>query len=79
MLKSVLIEFVRTGATGVNEVYHSIRLDNATISSLRMHINDPQPGGPADNRALADVSFTFQRIEMENRAAKTMAMDDWAR
>ncbi len=79
VLKSVVIEFIRTGATGVQEVYQTIRLTNATVSSVRMHVNEPQPGGPADNRALADVAFAFQRIEIENRPGKTMAVDDWAR
>ncbi len=79
VLKSVVIEFIRTGATGVQEVYQTIRLTNATVSSVRMHVNEPQPGGPAENRALADVAFAFQRIEIENRPGKTMAADDWSR
>jgi hypothetical protein len=42
---------------------------------MRMHLNEPRrPGEPPDNRALEDVSFTFQRIEFENKRA---AMDDW--
>lgn len=79
VLKSVLIEFVRTGPTGIAEVYQTIRLTNATVSSVRMHVNDPQPGGAVDNRPLAEVAFTFQRIEMENRPGKTMAVDEWTR
>jgi hypothetical protein len=44
-----------------------------------MHLNEPRPGEPPDNRALEDVSFTSQRIEFENKPAKTAALDDWTR
>jgi type VI secretion system secreted protein Hcp len=79
VLRTVLIEFVETSRTGAEEVYQTIKLTNATVSGIRMHLNEPRPGEPPDNRALEDVSFTFQRIEFENKPAKTAAMDDWTR
>jgi type VI secretion system secreted protein Hcp len=72
VLRTVLIEFVRSSPRGVEEVYQTVKLTNATVSSIRMHIGDPP-----NDRALEDVSFTFQRIEIENRVGKTMAVDDW--
>jgi type VI secretion system secreted protein Hcp len=76
---TVLVEFVETRRTGAEEVYQTISLTNATVSGMRMLLAEPPPGEPADNRALEDVSFTFQRIEFENKPAKTAAMDDWTR
>ena len=38
VLKTVLIEFVRTGPTGVQELYHTIRLSKATVSSDHMDL-----------------------------------------
>lgn len=73
----MLVEFIRAGQAGKEEVYQTIRLTNATVSSIRMHVNEAQAGGPGDNRALADVSFTFQRIEVEHKTGRTMAVDDW--
>ncbi len=79
VLRTVLIEFVQTSRMGVEEVYQSIKLANAAVSAIRMHLNEPRPGETPDNRPLEDVSFTFQRIEMENKVGKTTAMDDWSR
>jgi type VI secretion system secreted protein Hcp len=58
---TVLVEFVETRRTGAEEVYQTISLTNATVSGMRMLLAEPPPGEPADNRALEDVSFTFQR------------------
>ena len=79
VLRTVLVEFVETRRTGAEDAYQTIKLTNATVSGMRMHLNEPPPGEPADNRALEGVSLTFQRIEFENKPAKTAAMDDWTR
>lgn len=34
-------------------------------------------GDPYDAHELEDVSFTFQKIEMENKEGQTVASDDW--
>jgi len=69
---TVLVEFVETRRTGAEEVYQTISLTNAIVSGMRMLLAEPPPGEPAENRALEDVSFTFQR----EQTAKRAAMDD---
>jgi len=78
-LRTVLIEFVRPGPRGIEEVYQTIRLTNASVAAIREHINQPRAGEVGDNRALEDVSFTFHKIEIESKVGKTVAMDDLAR
>jgi type VI secretion system secreted protein Hcp len=71
VLKSVVIEFVRTSPQGREEVYYSIKLTNASISDIKQYTDKESM------TELEDVSFTFQRIELENRLGGTSAIDDW--
>lgn len=80
LLKSVVIEFVRTNPNGEEYIFQTIRLTNAAIVSIRQYVNVANPGEPraaTDTHELEDISFTFQRIEIFNQLGKTMAMDDW--
>jgi len=78
VLKSVLFEFVKTNAQGQEFVYHTIKLTNATVSDIKAYLDlTDTTGDPYDAHELEDVSFTFQKIEMENTEAKTSAVDDW--
>lgn len=74
VMKSVAIDFVRTNPEGVEYVYQTIRLTNASISEVRQ-FNDRFTSGAVD---LEDVAFTFQRIDIENKDGKTSASDTWA-
>jgi type VI secretion system secreted protein Hcp len=81
VLTSVTVEFVKTNANGQEYVYHTVKLTNATITSLRHYT---QAGGPGAKHSaggnsleLEEVSFSFQKIEIENKDGKTVAMDDW--
>lgn len=39
---------------------------------------EPNPNNLShDVNELEEISFTFQRIEIENKDGKTMAVDDW--
>ncbi len=76
-LSLVEFDFIRTSATGEESVYETIKLTNATISSLKRYIGFPDAGEPPDARALEDVGITFQKIEISNNDGKTTAMDDW--
>jgi len=77
-IKSVLFEFIGTDETGRENVFHTIKLVNASITEIKQYVerdsalNDRDATGP-----LEEISFTFQRIELENRDGKTMAVDDW--
>jgi type VI secretion system secreted protein Hcp len=77
LLKSVLIQFVRTNATGTEEVFYTITLTGASIARYRQYLDAPDPDSPAGSGLIAEVSLTFQRIEMASADGGTMAMDVW--
>ena len=68
-LTSVVFEFKRKVGTDT-EVYQTVRLTNATISSVR-EINGN--GGSQ----MQEVSFTFQRIEYSNKDGAAAAPTSW--
>ena len=76
VLKSVFIEFMRTSPEGARYQYQTIKLTNATISSIRQYANVANPGEPVNPGELEDIAFTFQKIEITNQDGKTMAMDN---
>jgi type VI secretion system secreted protein Hcp len=77
VLKSVLFEFVKTNAQG-EFVYHTVKLTNATVSEIKAYLDlTDTTGDPYDAHELEDVSFTFEKIEIENKEGKTAAVDDW--
>jgi type VI secretion system secreted protein Hcp len=78
ILKGVLFEFMKTDASGQEYVYHTIKLTNATVSQIKSYLDlTDTSGDPYDAHELEDVSFTFQKVEIENKDGKTMAVDDW--
>jgi type VI secretion system secreted protein Hcp len=78
VLKSVLFEYIHTTPEGKEEVYFTIKLTNATIAALKQYSQEAAKHTEAnDTHELEDVSFTFQKIDMENKAFKTAASDDW--
>lgn len=78
VLKSVLFEFVKTDKNGEEYVYHTIKLVNATVSEMRNYnLADAKTNASHDVHELQETAFTFQRIEMESKDGKTMAVDDW--
>lgn len=79
VLKSVLFEFIRTTPDGAEEVHHTIKLVNATVSNIRQHIGEAKQEAIYDTHELEDIACTFQRIEIESKVGKTAAFDDWAK
>jgi type VI secretion system secreted protein Hcp len=78
VLKKVLFEFVKTDAAGKEEIYHTITLTNANVSNLHSYLDLTDTSGDRyDAHELEDVSFVFQKIEIENKEGKTTAADDW--
>ncbi len=77
VLKSVLFEFIRTGDPGEEFVHHTIKILNATVSEQKPTISMTKHEEHADVHELEEVSFTYQRVEIENIPGKTMATDDW--
>ena len=77
ILKSVLIEFFRTGPGGQEEPIEIMRLSDATISKVRMSVSDSTSADGPAGRLIDEVSFTFRKIEITHPAAKTTYNDDW--
>lgn len=70
ILKSVLIEFEGVDRkTGKKVIYHTIKLTGVSIVDIFQYAD-------ADTRELEDVSFVFQKIEIENKIGKIVAVDD---
>jgi type VI secretion system secreted protein Hcp len=78
VLKTVEIEFTQPTATGKNQIYHIVRLTNATISGIKQYSGEATSQS-AEIRELEEISFTFERIEIENVVGKAIATDDWQR
>lgn len=87
VLKSVFFEFIHTTPDGLEEVYHTIKLVNATVAKIRQSTGGggAESAGSAktsasyDTHELEDISFTYQRIEVENKPGQTSADDDWTK
>lgn len=67
-LTSVVFEFTREVGTGT-EVYQTVRLTNAIVSSVKTINGGIQP--------MEEVSFTFQKIEYENKDGAAAAPTTW--
>ena len=77
-LKKVLFEFVKVDPAGREYVYHTITLTNAAVSDVHSYLDLTDTSGDRfDAHELEDVSFVFQKIEIENKDGKTQAVDDW--
>jgi len=78
-LKTVVFEFYATDGKGLEAPVYTIRLVNATVSGWQQYAGDINGGrvSNSDGSMLEDVTMTFQRIEIESKTGKTMAVDDW--
>jgi type VI secretion system secreted protein Hcp len=77
LLKSILFEFVETTPEGMEKVFHTVKLTNASIASIKQDVQGPPPGVAGETHDLEEISFTFQQIEMESIDGKTAAADKW--
>jgi type VI secretion system secreted protein Hcp len=78
VLSEVAFNFYLTGANGIEQLDHTIKLTNATIVSVKQSVLLPQTGGPAiDSRELEEISLTFQKIDITSIPGGTEATDDW--
>ncbi len=74
VLREVVIEFVRSGPKGQEQVYQTITLTNALLTSIqRTH----GAAASKDPHEREEISFTFQKIEVKDSRGKVSATDDW--
>ena len=72
----MLLEFYRITPNGVEELYQTIRLTNATVAQFKQYSGKQGDLPRARAAMFEDISFVFQRIEIANLQAGTMAVDD---
>jgi type VI secretion system secreted protein Hcp len=76
-LPEVELQFYRASPTGQEMLFYTVKLTNATISSIRF----VQPNTlQTDTRQLPEyeeVSFTYQKIEWTFTQGNITAADDW--
>jgi type VI secretion system secreted protein Hcp len=80
LLESVVIEFVRPGSRGKEEVYQTIELTNAQITAIQRGENHGAAGKGAegkDTHETEEISLTFEKIEVTNDKGAKTATDDW--
>ncbi len=75
-LTEVLIEFIASNPHGIEQVDHTIKLTNATISEVRDITERVPPPDGTEMRPLHEISFVFEKIEMQDKSGKTF-IDDW--
>jgi type VI secretion system secreted protein Hcp len=82
-LPEVLFQFIKTSKEGKEVIYYTIKLTNATVSNIRYMTGTGESATSAkttaayDTHELEEISFTYQRIDVENVLEKTAASDDW--
>jgi len=82
-LTQVKIDFyhpdTRVGTAGAMVLYQTITLTNANVSDVHWHTGTGEGGNTASSgRQYEDVSFTFQKITIQNYEGNTAATDDWS-
>jgi len=69
-LTTVTMEFWDTDPRGMQRLHFMVTLTNASVSEVKQRL--------ASDLLTEDLSFTFQKITVEDRIGKTTFMDDWA-
>jgi type VI secretion system secreted protein Hcp len=77
-LKKVVFSFTRTTAAGKEEVHFTVTLTNASVVAVRPSLDlGARTGSSFDGHELEQVELTFEKIEIEDKAGKVTASDDW--
>jgi type VI secretion system secreted protein Hcp len=78
VLKTITIELYAKSADGKQSQLQSIRLTNATIVKISQYEGAGAPPKLVPNTfPMEEVSFSFQKIEIQNNDSKTLSTDDW--
>ncbi len=74
VIKRALFEFVRANDVGVEYVFHTMELTDASVTGIHQYIA-AQDDEELDNAELEDIALTFRSIEIANLDGKTTASD----
>lgn len=80
VLKTVVIDFYKTDATGKEINYYTVTLTNAAVSGYKQFIGplENEKFNPANNSLYDEIKLVFQKIQVEDKIAKTVVVDDWS-
>jgi type VI secretion system Hcp family effector len=76
LLPAVQLTFSSTTSVGERVVDHVITLTNATIADAHHHPVAGLKDSSTDKFQLEDVSFTYQKIQVEDKIGKTLFSAD---
>ena len=79
-LKEVHFDFRKTVGNDEGTLFHTVKLSNARVVAIRQVTRSHEGSGgaqPEPAKYLEEISFTFERIEIDNKSGKTAASDDW--
>ncbi len=71
------IDWYRTSATGTQEHYFSIELEDAIIVDVQASMPNCQDPGQAHFTHLETVAFTYRKITWTHEVSGTSGHDDW--
>ena len=71
------LEWYRTSATGTQEHYFTIELQDAIIVDVQSHMPNCQDPSKAHFTHLEDVYFTYRKIVWTHEVSGTSGSDDW--
>ena len=79
ILKKITIQLYNTNSDGAETLFQTITLTNASIFKIRQFIDNPNivQGIGDSSMPLEEISFTFQKIQIDNNAGQTSASDNW--
>jgi type VI secretion system secreted protein Hcp len=77
VLKTVVIEFYKRSQTGMEVPFYTITLTNATISAIAQNGGTAPEKVGTSNIPNEEISFVFQKIEVNYKDGNVSAADDW--
>ena len=77
-LPQVVFTFIRADATGQQEEYYKITLEQARISNIRNYMPDSLDPANATLVPMQDVSFAYEKITWQHVIGRTECQDSWS-
>lgn len=79
VLKTVVIDFYKNDASGMEVNYYTVTLTNVSVSGYKQFIGplENEKFNPVNNILYDEIKLVFQKIVVEDKISKTMTMDDW--
>ncbi len=79
LLKKVVIDFYKPDAMGTEINYYTVTLENVRVSGYKQFIGQLEnvKFNSANNSLFDEIKLSFQKITVEDKVGKTIAIDDW--